>query len=194
MVFPRAHRSLLCNGAIVMTEPMEQSVHHVAGELFRIRDLVPLRIRARLARRDENLSNHPVMITCGGACRSPLHPSSPRRTIGVVGSGRAGALAPRHPPNLSTTGHPSTRPAVGGARSGLRRPTVVAEAQDIRGPVVSKKLFIQLPHPARVDERDRKRAAATDPQPPDRAARQPGDPGRINGKCALSIHDGHEHL
>jgi len=30
----------------------------------------------------------------------PPQPSSPRRTIGVVGSGRLGASAPRHPRSL----------------------------------------------------------------------------------------------
>ena len=32
-----------------------------------------------------------------GPAAAPPHPSSPRRTIGVVGSGRLGAPAPRHP-------------------------------------------------------------------------------------------------
>ena len=38
-----------------------------------------------------------MMVKLAGPAAALPHPSSPRRTIGVVGSGRVGAPAPRHP-------------------------------------------------------------------------------------------------
>ena len=64
-----------------------------------------------MLRNDDNLKGeagvHPKMFYEAGPAAAPPHASSPRRTIAVVGSGRMGASAPRHPlprgtPNLAS--------------------------------------------------------------------------------------------